>query len=98
MTALQMIAAAAENTEDMVNVTPVLMKFIGKFFVIFAVVAVIAILTPRMAKQVDAFREKHSKPAPPEDPRCKAVRGPYDMPEPREEESEEEEPPRDDAE
>lgn len=88
MTALQMIEAAAETSEDMVNVTPVLMKFIGKFFVIFAVVAIIAILTPRMAKRVDAFREKHSKPAAPEDPRCKAVRGPYDMPEPREDEEE----------
>lgn len=88
MTALQMIPAAAETSEDMVNVTPVLMKFIGKFFVIFAVVAIIAILTPRMAKHVDAFREKHSKPAAPEDPRCKAVRGPYDMPEPREDEEE----------
>lgn len=88
MTALQMIPAAAETSEDMVNVTPVLMKFIGKFFVIFAVVAIIAILTPRMAKRVDAFREKHSKPAAPEDPRCKAVRGPYDMPEPREDEEE----------
>lgn len=88
MTALQMIAAAAETSEDMVNVTPILMKFIGKFFVIFAVVAIIAILTPRMAKRVDAFREKHSKPAAPEDPRCKAVRGPYDMPEPREDEEE----------
>ena len=89
MTALQMIAAAAETSEDMVNVTPVLLKFTGKFFVIFAVVAVIAILTPFMAKRVDAFREKHSKPAAPEDPRCKAVRGPYDMPEPREEREEE---------
>lgn len=88
MTALQMIEAAAETSEDMVNVTPVLMKFIGKFFVIFAVVAIIAILTPRMAKRVDAFREKHSKPAAPEDPRCKAVRGPYDMPEPRGDEEE----------
>ena len=69
---------------DMVNITPVLLRFMGKFFLIFAAVAVIAVLTPRLAKKVDAFRENHKKEAPPEDPRCKAVRGPYDMPEPAE--------------
>ena len=74
----------AETNEDMVNVTPVLMQFIGKFFVIFAVVALIAVLTPRLAKGIDGFRARHEKPAPPEDPRCKQVRGPYDMPEPPE--------------
>lgn len=74
----------AEETEEMVNITPVLIRFIGKFFLIFAVVAVIGILTPWLAKKVDAFRESHSKPAAPEDPRCKAVRGPYDLPEPKE--------------
>lgn len=73
----------AEQTEERINITPILLRFTGKFFVIFTVVAVIAVLTPWMAKQIDAFREKHSKPAPPEDPRCKAVRGPYDMPEPQ---------------
>lgn len=71
----------AEEAEDYVNLTPVLMRFIGKFFVIFAIVAVIAILTPRMAKFIDDFRAAHEKPASEEDPRCKAVRGPYDMPE-----------------
>lgn len=70
--------------EEMVNVTPVLMKFIGKFFVIFAVVAVIAILMPRIAKRIDAYRAAHEKPKAPEDPRMKQVRGPYDMPEPKE--------------
>ena len=70
----------ADNNEEMVNVTPVLMQFIGKFFVIFAVVAVIAVLTPALARRIDAFRTKHEKPAPPEDPRCKQVRGPYDIP------------------
>lgn len=83
MNALGFLLLTAE--EEMVNVTPVLMKFIGKFFVIFAVVAVITLLTPKMAGWVDDFRAKHEKPAPPEDPRCKAVRGPYDMPEPPEE-------------
>ena len=83
MSALMLLA---DNNAEMVNVTPVLMQFIGKFFVIFAVVAVIAVLTPALAKKIDAFRAKHEKPAPPEDPRCKQVRGPYDMPEPKENE------------
>ncbi|MBP0967373.1 MAG: hypothetical protein J5722_07050 [Oscillospiraceae bacterium] len=82
---MSLLLMFAENNEDMVNVTPVLVKFIGKFFVIFAVVAVIAVLTPRLAKGIDGFRAKHEKPAPPEDPRCRQVRGPYDMPEPKEE-------------
>ena len=80
---MSIAALLAETNEEMVNVTPVLMKFIGKFFVIFAVVAVIAILTPKLAKKIDEWRAKHEKPAPTEDPRCKAVRGPYDMPEPK---------------
>ena len=41
-------------------------------------IAVVAILTPRMAKKVDEIRAKQS--AGQEDPRCKAVRGPYDLP------------------
>ena len=72
----------AEDTEERVNITPVLLRFTGKFFLIFAAVAVIALLTPWLAKKVDAFRAAHEKPAAPEDPRCKAVHGPYDMPEP----------------
>ena len=67
--------------EERVNITPVLLRFTGKFFLIFAAVAVIALLTPWLAKKIDAFRERHIKPAAPEDPRCKNVRGPYDMPE-----------------
>ena len=77
------------DTEEKVNITPVLLKFTGKFFLIFAAVAVIA---PWLAKKIDAFREAHAKPAVPEDPRCKAVRGPYDMPEPKKEEAEKEPP------
>ncbi|MCQ2417472.1 MAG: hypothetical protein MJ071_06640 [Oscillospiraceae bacterium] len=77
-----LLAFAAEN-EEMVNITPVLLRFMGKFFLIFGVVALITVLTPWIAKKVDAFREKHSKPAIPEDPRCKAVRGPYDISEPQ---------------
>ena len=80
----------AAETEEKVNITPVLLKFIGKFFLIFAAVAVIAVLTPWLAKKVDAFREAHAKPAVPADPRCKAVRGPYDMPDPKESEPEQE--------
>jgi len=83
-----MLAAFFE--EDMVNVTPMFTRFIGKFFVIFAVVAVIAILTPRIAKWVDSFRAAHEKPKEPEDPRMKLVRGPYDMPEPKQPNDDEE--------
>lgn len=79
MTAWQMLA---EQTEEQINITPILLRFTGKFFVIFAAVAVIAVLTPWLAKKVDALRARYSRPAPPEDPRCKAVKGPYDMPEP----------------
>ena len=82
MSALTVLLAAAEETEERTNITPVLLRFGLKFLAIFAIVAVVTVLTPRMAKWVDAFREKHQKPAQPEDPRCKAVRGPYDMPEP----------------
>ncbi|HAM68461.1 MAG TPA: hypothetical protein DCP68_02445 [Ruminococcus sp.] len=74
----------AEEAEERVNITPVLLRFLGKFFLIFAAVAVIAILTPRLAKWVDDLRARGMKDAPPEDPRCKQVRGPYDMPEPKE--------------
>ena len=70
--------------EERVNITPVLLRFLGKFFLIFAAVAVIAIVTPRLAKWVDDLRARGMKDAPPEDPRCKQVRGPYDMPEPPE--------------
>ena len=80
------------DTEEKVNITPVLLKFTGKFFLIFAAVAVIALLTPWLAKKIDAFREAHAKPAVPDDPRCKAVRGPYDMPEPKKEKAEKEPP------
>ena len=76
------------DTEEKVNITPILLRFTGKFFLIFAAVAVIALLTPWLAKKIDAFREAHTKPEVPEDPRCKAVRGPYDMPEPKKQETE----------
>ncbi|MBR6107691.1 MAG: hypothetical protein IKQ39_06745 [Oscillospiraceae bacterium] len=82
MSVLTVLLAAAEETEERTNITPVLIKFGLKFLAIFAIVAVVTVLTPRMAKRVDALREKHRKPEQPEDPRCKAVKGPYDMPEP----------------
>ena len=82
----------AAETEEKVNITPVLLKFIGKFFLIFAAVAVIAVLTPWLAKKVDAFREAQAKPAVPEDPRCKQVRGPYDMPKQKEDDASQAEP------
>lgn len=85
MSRIMPLLCLAAETDEKVNITPLLLRFMGKFFLIFAVVAVIAVLTPWLAKKVDAFREAHSKPAVPEDPRCKAVRGPYDMPEPKQE-------------
>lgn len=83
MSALMQLVMLAEETEERVNITPVLLRFLGKFFLIFAAVAVIAIVTPRLAKWVDDLRERGKKDEPPEDPRCKQVRGPYDMPEPK---------------
>lgn len=68
--------------EERVNITPVLLRFTGKFFLLFGAVAVVAILTPWLAKKVDAFREKHGGTPAPHDPRCDIVRGPYDMPAP----------------
>lgn len=84
MCSMMQLVMLAEETEERVNITPVLLRFLGKFFLIFAAVAVIAILTPRLAKWVDDLRARGMKDAPPEDPRCKQVRGPYDMPEPKE--------------
>ncbi len=82
MSALMLLLTVTEETEDKTNITPVLLKFGAKFLVIFTIVAVVTVLTPHLAKWVDAQREKHRKPEAPEDPRCKAVKGPYDMPEP----------------
>ena len=70
--------------EDMVNVTPTLLRFIGKFFAVFAIVAVVGIVTPWLAKKIDALRQKNGKTAVPEDGRMKAVKGIYDAQEPEE--------------
>lgn len=71
--------------EAYVNVTPTLLRFLLKFLAIFAVVAVVGVLTPWMAKKVDAFRSRHAKTQTPEDPRCAAVKGIYDADPPQEE-------------
>lgn len=65
----------------------VLLKYGLLFFLIFAIVFLLAVLTPWMAKQVDKIIARiKSKPQPEEDPRCAQVRGIYDMPPmPREE-------------
>lgn len=65
----------------------VLLKYGLLFFLIFAIVFLLAVLTPWMAKQVDKIIARiKSKPQPAEDPRCAQVRGIYDMPPaPREE-------------
>ena len=67
--------------EDYVNVTPTLLKFTAKFFVVFAVIALVGVLTPWMAKKVDAMREKSAARTKKytEDPRAKEVRSIYDI-------------------
>lgn len=64
--------------DEMVNVTPVLLRFLGKFFAVFGIVAVIGLLTPAMARKVDALRAKKQLTEQPDDPRLKEVRGIYD--------------------
>ena len=101
MSVLTMLADTAAETEERTNITPYLLQFGAKFLAIFAIVAVVTVLTPRIAKWVDRMRERHQKDMPPEDPRCKAVKGPYDMPEPlpkkQEEQAPETEPETEDA-
>ncbi|MBQ5335062.1 MAG: hypothetical protein J6Z45_03855 [Oscillospiraceae bacterium] len=79
-----MLSVFAAFEEEMVNVTSSLLRFVGKFFAVFAIIALIGILTPWMAKKVDALREKHRGRPAPEDPRMKAVKGIYDAQEPDE--------------
>lgn len=70
---------AEENTEDMKNVTPDVLLFLGKFVVVFGLIALIAVLTPKIAAWVDKTREK-TKEINPVDPRLMQVRSPYDLP------------------
>lgn len=67
--------------EEYVNVTPTLLKFTAKFFIVFAVIAIVGVLTPWMAKKVDAMREKSAARTKKytEDPRAKEVRSIYDI-------------------
>lgn len=81
---MQFAAFAEEAAENMVNVTPVLLRFVGKFFAVFAIVAVIGIVTPALAKKVDALRAKRGGAVREEDPRMKDVKGIYDAQEPTE--------------
>ena len=69
------------ETPDFITV---LLKYGIVFLLIFAIVFLLAVLTPWMAKKVDAILlrfGKGNKESTPEDPRCKQVRGIYDMPE-----------------
>lgn len=72
-----LLTAAAEETEY-VNITPTLLRFAAKFFIVFAVIAIVGILTPAMAKKVDAMRAKHAKRQMLDDPRCAEVKSIYD--------------------
>lgn len=67
------------QTEGMTDVTPDVLTFLGKFIVIFGLIALIAVLTPKIAAKVDAIRAK-TREAHPDDPNCQKVRGIYDMP------------------
>lgn len=67
------------RTEGMTDVTPDVLKFLGKFVVIFGLIALMAVLTPKIAAKVDEIRAK-TKEAHPDDVNCQKVRGIYDMP------------------
>ena len=85
---LQYALLLAEEEAEYVNVTPTLIRFLAKFFIVFAVIAVIGILTPWMAKKVDAMREKHAdriRKTAGDDPRFQEVRGIYDLTPPKQE-------------
>ena len=87
---LQFALLLAEEEAEYVNVTPTLLRFAAKFFIVFAVIAVVGILTPWMAKKVDAMREKHAdrvKQITGDDPRADAVRSIYDPAPPKEDAS-----------
>lgn len=68
----------AAFADEMVNITPTMLRFLGKFFAVFGIVAVIGLLTPAIARKVDALRAAKGGKKTPEDPRMKAVRGIYD--------------------
>ncbi len=73
-----------ETEEEMVNITPTLIRFCVKFLLIFGVIALVTVLTPWLAKKVDAILAKlPKKETSPEDPRCKAVKGIYDAQQPK---------------
>ena len=76
---LFLLLTAAETEEEYINITPTLLRFAVKFFIVFAVIAIVGILTPHMAKKVDAMRAKHAKQQYQGDPRCAAVKSPYDI-------------------
>lgn len=76
---LFLLLTAAETEEEYTNITPTLLRFIAKFFIVFGVIAVVGVLTPWMAKKVDAMRAKHAKQQYQGDPRCAAVKSPYDL-------------------
>lgn len=87
---LQYALLFAEEEAEYVNITPTLLRFAAKFFIVFAVIAIVGILTPWMAKKVDAMREKHAKQVKAlsgDDPRADAVHGIYDLTPPKQEES-----------
>lgn len=87
---LQCLLLLWQEETEYVNVTPTLLRFVTKFFIVFAVIAIVGILTPWMAKKVDAMREKHAartKDLTGDDPRSKAVRSIYDLDPPKDEEA-----------
>ncbi len=63
----------------MTDVAPTLLPFLWRFLIVFGLIAVIAVLTPKMAAKVDAIRAKN-KEKHPDDENLQKVRGIYDMP------------------
>lgn len=68
-----------EAADEMTNVTPALLRFLGKFALVFALIGLLAVLTPKLAAKIDAVRAQ-ARQRRNEDPRCQQVRGIYDLP------------------
>lgn len=69
-----------ENSVDLSMILEFMLKSLG----VFAVIFVLAVLTPWMAKHVDnwiaRYRESHGGEKSPEDPRLYSVRSIYELP------------------
>lgn len=69
-----------EASEEMTNITPALLRFLGRFALVFVLIGVLAVLTPKIAAKIDEMRAHARASRAAEDPRCADVRGIYDLP------------------